>query len=78
MKKIILHAVPVIISVLWLVTKYQTYDPITLKGPVFLKFYLLLLSGFYISVFILKFFKEQASKTTFFFMIFIFLLASLS
>ncbi|KMQ69779.1 hypothetical protein ACM39_01645 [Chryseobacterium sp. FH2] len=72
MKKIIIHTVPLIISWLWLVINKETYNPITLKGPDFLKFYLILLLGFYSSFFLLKTLRETISKTTFYFMILIF------
>lgn len=58
----------------WLVMNTDTINPISLKGPDFLKFYLILLFGFYSSVFGLKLFKESISKTTFYFMISIFIL----
>ncbi|MCU7617567.1 hypothetical protein NZ698_10190 [Chryseobacterium sp. PBS4-4] len=74
MKKIIIHSVPFFISLIWLLTEHQTYNPILLKGPDFLRFYLILLTGIYLSVFILKFFKESVSKTTFYFLISIFIL----
>lgn len=66
--------IPVIMSVAWLVVNTDTINPISLKGPDFLKFYLILLSGFYSSVFVLKLLKESISKTTFYFMISIFIL----
>ncbi|MCS4304582.1 hypothetical protein [Chryseobacterium sp. BIGb0232] len=71
MKKLIIHSVPVVISGLWLVTECKTFNPITLKGPDFLKFYLILVLGFYLSVFILKLFAERASQITFYFLILI-------
>ncbi|GAA4164367.1 hypothetical protein GCM10022217_34880 [Chryseobacterium ginsenosidimutans] len=74
MKKIIIHTIPVIMSLVWLVINTDTFNPIFLKGPDFLKFYLILLLGFYSSVFVLKSFKESISKTTFYFMISIFIL----
>ncbi|AZA52743.1 hypothetical protein [Chryseobacterium sp. G0201] len=74
MKKIIFHSVSVLISLIWLVKEHQTYNPITLKGPDFLKFYFILLLGFYVSVIILTFFKETISKITIYFMIFIMVL----
>lgn len=61
-------------SLVWLVINKDTFNPISLKGPDFLKFYLILLFGFYSSVFGLKLFKESISKTTFYFMISIFIL----
>jgi hypothetical protein len=74
MKKIMIHTIPVIMSLAWLVVNTDTINPISLKGPDFLKFYLILLFGFYSSVFGLKLFKESISKTTFYFMISIFIL----
>jgi len=74
MKKIIIHSVPVAISPIWLWTTYQTFNPIALKGPDFLKFYILLILGFYASVFTLNSFREKISKVTFYFSGFIFLL----
>ncbi|WP_162087810.1 hypothetical protein [Chryseobacterium aquaeductus] len=74
MKKIIIHSIPVFISMIWLVTEHKTYQPLFLKGPDFLKFYIILLSGIYLSIFMLKFFKESISKTTFYFLISIFIL----
>ncbi|WP_431611346.1 hypothetical protein [Chryseobacterium sp. 'Rf worker isolate 10'] len=64
MKKLIIHSAPVIISFTWLVAVYQTYNPVVLKGPDFLKFYLILIIGFYISIFILNSLKETISRTT--------------
>jgi len=74
MKKLIIHFIPVGISFLWLVGDFGTLNPITLKGPEFLKFYLVLVFGFYLSVFILKSLKENVSKTTCYYILFIFLL----
>jgi len=69
-----IHTIPVLISFVWLVLVNHTLDPIFLKGPDFLKFYLILLFGFYSSVFVLKLFNESISKTTLYFMISIFIL----
>ncbi|MFP3592048.1 hypothetical protein [Chryseobacterium sp. SIMBA_038] len=69
MKKIIIYTVPFIVSLIWLIANKNTFNPISLKGPDFLKFYLILLLGFYASVFLLKSLKETVSKTTFYFMI---------
>ncbi|MFC5875084.1 hypothetical protein SAMN05443633_11698 [Chryseobacterium arachidis] len=74
MKKILIHTIPMIISLIWLIEINHTLDPISLKGPHFLKFYLILVFGLYASIFTLKLFKERVSKTTFYFMISIFLL----
>jgi len=74
MKKLIIHSVPVGVSFMWLMTACQTLNPIILKGPDFLKFYLILVLGFYASVFILNSLRETISGTTFYFTGFIFLL----
>ncbi len=74
MKKILIHTIPVLISLIWLIAINHTLDPISLRGSYFLKFYLILVFGVYASVFTLKFFEETISKTTFYFLISIFLL----
>lgn len=74
MKKLIIHFIPVGISFLWLAGDFGTFNPITLKGPEFLKFYSVLILGFYLSVLILKSLKESVSKTTCYYILFIFLL----
>ncbi|WP_079243715.1 hypothetical protein [Chryseobacterium indologenes] len=74
MKKLIIHSVPVVISFIWLMAVTQTFNPIILKGPDFLRFYLILVFGFYASLFILNSLKETISGTTFYFVGLIFLL----
>ncbi|MEY8758259.1 hypothetical protein [Chryseobacterium tongliaoense] len=74
MKKILCYSVPVMVSMIWLIFTQQTYNPISVKGPEFLKFYLILLLGFYSSVMILKSLKKSTSKTSFYFMFFILML----
>lgn len=74
MKKIVWYSTSVIVSMVWLVLTHHTYNPISLRGPEFIKFYLILLLGFYVSVMVLKSLKQQIPKMTFYFMIFIFLL----
>jgi len=74
MKKIIIHSIPVFISCTGLALYCHTFNPIIVRGPEFLKFYFILTIGFYISVYCLKFFREKLSKTSFYFMIFIFVL----
>ncbi len=76
MKKLIVHSVPVVISFAWLAAIHQTFNPVILKGPDFLRFYLILILGFYVSIFILNTLKETVSKTTFYFAGLIFLLGS--
>ena len=38
-KKILIHKIPVLLSLIWLITINHTLDPISLKGHYFLKFY---------------------------------------
>ncbi|WP_137904537.1 hypothetical protein [Chryseobacterium sp. 2VB] len=74
MKKLIIHSVPVLIGFIWLMAVHQTFNPIILKGPDFLKFYVILVLGFYASFFMLNSLKETISGTTFYFAGCIFLL----
>ncbi|RQO39444.1 hypothetical protein DBR39_10750 [Chryseobacterium sp. KBW03] len=74
MKKITIHSVPVVISFIWLFATCQTFNPFTLKGPDFLKFYIILLLGFYASVFMINSLTETIPKTTLYFAGLIFLL----
>lgn len=74
MKNLILHSVPVIISMIWLNIEKQTLNPVILKGPDFLKFYLILLSGSWLVAFLLKRFTANFSKTTLAFFYFILVL----
>jgi hypothetical protein len=76
MKKVIIHSAPVVVSFMWLMAACQTLNPIIIKGPDFLKFYLILVLGFYISVFILNSWREAISKTTLYCTGFIFLLGT--
>lgn len=71
MKKLIIHSVSIIISFIWLVVECGTINPVTLKGPDFLKFYMTLVLGFYLSVFMLKLLGETISQTTFYFLMLI-------
>lgn len=74
MRKLTIHSVPILISLIWLIVLHQTFNPVILKGPDFLKFYLILISGFYASIFLLKNLKETISRTTLYFSGFILLL----
>lgn len=74
MKKIIIHSIPLLVSFTGLTVFCHTLNPIILRGPEFLQFYFTLTIGFYLSVFCLRFFRENLSKISFYFMIFIFLL----
>lgn len=71
MKKVLIHTIPVIISLIWIWFFHHTCNPISLKGPDFLKFYLLLLFGFYITAFAGQ---SRNVTVTFYFSIVIFLL----
>lgn len=71
MKRVIIYFIPVVISFIWLSVECHTLNPITLKGPDFLKFYLILVFGLYASVFLLKSQTEKDLKITFFFILFI-------
>ena len=73
MKKIAVHLASMTISLIWLVIYQQTWNPFSLKGSQFLKFYLILLMGFYTSVLILKFLQKPISKTVRYFMLMILL-----
>lgn len=68
MKKLFVHFIPIVISFIWLIMECQTFNPITLKGPDFLKFYMILVLGFYLSVFIVKLLGEKFTQTTFYFL----------
>ncbi|MNJ96297.1 hypothetical protein D3C87_140190 [compost metagenome] len=74
MKKIAVHLASITMSLIWLVIYQQTWNPISLKGPQFLKFYLILLMGFYTSVLGLKLLQKSDSKTTRYFMFMILIL----
>ena len=74
MKSIIFHLVPVAVSMIWLISYNNTCNVIALKVPDFLKFNMLLLTGFYLSVYALKFLNKALSKTTFYFLMTIFIL----
>ncbi|WP_343660549.1 hypothetical protein [Chryseobacterium sp.] len=74
MKKIVIHSASVMISLVWLWVTCHTLNPVTLKGPDFLTFYIILVLGFYASVFIINSLREKISKETFYFAGFIFLL----
>lgn len=71
MKKLIIHCIPIAISFTWLVVQCQTYNPIVLQGPEFLKFYLILVLGSYVSILCLKSLGEKLSPTNFYFLILI-------
>ncbi|KMQ66589.1 hypothetical protein ACM46_03440 [Chryseobacterium angstadtii] len=74
MKKIIIHSIPILVSFVGLVVFCDTFNPIILRGPEFLKFYFTLTIGFYLSILCLRFFRENLSNISFYFMILIFLL----
>ena len=74
MKKVLIHILPVTFGFTWLILVNRTFNPLFLKGPDFLKFYLILIFGFYASILVLKSFKETISGTTYCFMALIFLM----
>lgn len=74
MKKLLFNSASFVAGMAWLLFEYQTFNPISLKGPEFLKFYLIVLLGFYGSIIIQKFCKETISRATFYFMVFILIL----
>lgn len=77
MKTIIIYSVLLITSLICLFFMGNTMNPIALKGPDFLRFYLILLFGFYASVFALKIAEEPFSGVTRYGMIFIFILGAI-
>ncbi|MCJ8152836.1 hypothetical protein MKJ01_03540 [Chryseobacterium sp. SSA4.19] len=74
MKNTVIHTIPVSVSFLWLFFIHHTWNPVSLKGPYFLTFYLMMILGFYISVFIVRVHKSIIPEITFYFMISIFIL----
>jgi hypothetical protein len=69
----IFYTTLILISFIWLVLMNHSFNPIFERSD-FLKFYLILIFGCYASAFALQALKESSSKTTFYFMISIFLL----
>lgn len=69
MKSLIMYSVSLIVSFVWLYLSHQTFNPILLKGPDFLKFYLLLLMVFYLMIFIGKRLKINNRKILLYFML---------
>lgn len=63
MKRIFFYIIPVVISFLWLFIMNHTSNPFILKGPDFLKFYLILIFMFYSLILTLKYFKYKISET---------------
>lgn len=74
MKKVLIHTFPVMLVFISLILINNTFNPLILKGPDFLKFYLMLVFGFYASILILQIFKERISEITYCFTGLIFLL----
>jgi FtsH-binding integral membrane protein len=74
MKTIIIYSVLLITSLIGLFFTGNTMNPFALKGPDFLRFYLILLFGFYASVFALKITGEPFSGVMHYGMILIFIL----
>ncbi|WP_312902034.1 hypothetical protein [Chryseobacterium taichungense] len=63
MKRILIHTIPAIISFIWLLSVNHTINPFSLKGPDFLRFYLILIFMFYSLILIFKYFKHKISET---------------
>ncbi len=63
MKRLLIHTIPAVISFIWLLSVNHTSNPFSLKGPDFLKFYLILIFMFYSLILILKYFKHKISET---------------
>ena len=74
MKNLIIHSIPVMISLIWLYTENHTLNPVMAKGPDFLKFYLILVLGAYLITFFLKRSGETTLKTSLYFIFFILIL----
>ncbi len=62
MKRMLIHTIPAVISFIWLITVNNTLNPFSLKGPDFLRFYLILIFGYYTSAFVLKHFRKEVSE----------------
>ncbi|KPE50574.1 hypothetical protein [Chryseobacterium indologenes] len=67
MKNLTIHSVPVITSLIWLYAENHTLNPLMVKGPEFLKFYLILILGTYLITFFLKRSGGTALKTSLYF-----------
>lgn len=74
MKKVLIHTLPVALTFTGLLVTGHAFNPVALKGPDFLKSYLILIFSFYASVFSSTLFKESISKTTLYGMALIFIL----
>lgn len=64
MKNSIVHSVPVMAGLIWLYTEEHTLNPVIVKGPDFLKFYLILILGTCLAAFFLKRSGETTPKTS--------------
>lgn len=76
MRRIFIHAIPFAISFLWLLIQNHTSNPFALKGPDFLRFYLVLIFGFYTLTFVLNY-VHKISETTFYCLGLIFLIGTI-
>ncbi|KQS90113.1 hypothetical protein ASG21_14205 [Chryseobacterium sp. Leaf394] len=72
MKSTALHSVSVITALFWLFISHQTLNPITLKGPAFLQFYLIILTGLCVTVILGKLLKINNLRSILYFLIIIF------
>lgn len=64
-----MYSVSLTVSFIWLYVSHQTFNPILLKGPDFLKFYLLLLMVLYLMIFIGHRLKINNRKVLLYFML---------
>jgi len=76
MRRIFIHTIPFAISFLWLLTHNHASNPFSLKGPDFLRFYLVLIFGFYTLTFVLNY-AHKISETTLYCLGLIFLIGTI-
>ncbi|MBD8083155.1 hypothetical protein [Chryseobacterium caseinilyticum] len=72
MKTTALYSVSVFTAMFWLFISHQTLNPITLKGPIFLQLYLIILTGFCVTVILGKLLKINNPRPILYFLISIF------
>jgi len=74
MKSSLLYSVSILLGFSWIIFQNNTCNPIALQGTDFLKFYLILLTGFSLTVFLGKFLKINNRKQIVYFLTAIFVL----
>lgn len=67
MKKVIIPTIPLTVSFVWLALNHQGLNPFLLKGPEFIRFYLILAGGFFVSVLWMKINRKEIPKIMFYF-----------